>query len=71
MIKVAYLCAVMAAGIPCTPFTDMTACRAAEGGLSVALVERSECAPVEVIRPYHPAPETAPLPIPRPENLEA
>lgn len=67
MIKIAYLCAVMVGAIPCTPFNSLDGCKTARGELVAALVERSECAQVEIHLPssiY--APEKAPIPKERP-----
>jgi hypothetical protein len=55
MIDVVFMCVVLSAGLPCTPYRDMDACLTAERGLAIELVDQSECAPARVIRPYHPA----------------
>lgn len=69
MIKIVILSFQMAGGFGFAPMADGEECRAAAAGLAPAIAWGAECSEIELFAEGAPeAPETAPLPPPRPER---
>ena len=70
-MNVWYLIAVFLHGdFSLTPFVSEAACLQAEANMPTQIVRQSECQPVWLDWPIfdHPAPQSSPLPLPRPEE---
>ena len=68
MIEVFVLVAQIVGGdIAMMPYGSTVACQAAMAGLQPAIVAEAQCVQIEMIAPASAyAPETAPLPVPKP-----
>ncbi len=68
MIKIFVLAVLLPGGFTILPMASDAACRAAMAGINTAIAISAECYQVEMIAPdgSQYAPETAPLPKPKP-----